>query len=113
MDTYSEIHMSNKYGKKHNLNVWLDWEFEPGTHASLIRCSAIELSRSINIHGPSRPNYHISLLTKFLSFKKHTSSCQDLINQCLIKDVTEMRGNIEITTFYIEEGKSVNVFEKY
>ena len=37
------------------------------------------VSKPINTHGPSRPNYHIPPLTKFLPSKKHTSLCQDLL----------------------------------
>ena len=51
MDRCSEIHISNKYG---NLNVWLDWEFEPWIAASLERCSTTYLPMPISIHGPSR-----------------------------------------------------------
>ena len=55
-------------------NVWLDWEFKPGTPCIARRCSTSELhvSRPINIHG-SRLNYHIPPLTKFLPFKKPVS----------------------------------------
>ena len=51
---YNEIHIST-IERNTSENVELDRKFEPGTPASLLRCSAIELSRSINIHGPSRP----------------------------------------------------------
>ena len=67
-------------------NVWLD---QPGTPASLISCSATELSRTICIHGPSGANYHIPPLTKVLPFNKLTSNkclpCQDLlIDACIV-----------------------------
>ena len=72
-------------------NVWLDWKFESGTSASLVRCSATELFRLINIHGLSRPNYHIPPLAKFLPLKKLTTntclSCQyltNLTNACIV-----------------------------
>ena len=79
---YDEIQISN-IERNTNENVMLDREIETGTPASLVRCSATELSRSINIHGPSKPNFHIPPLTKSLPFKKLTTntclSCQDLL----------------------------------
>ena len=83
---YNEIPIST-IERNTSEHVWLDQEFETGTPASLVRCSASELSRSINIHGPSRANYHIPPLTKGplrMPFKKLTtntcSSCQDFID---------------------------------
>ena len=86
------IHISNK-------NVLLDREFEPGTPASLVRCSTTELYRPINIYGPSRPSYHISPLIKLLRFKKLTtntftlSGLIDSTNACIVTapNVTEKR----------------------
>ena len=101
-DRRDEIHISNIL----NENVLLDWEFKPGTPASLVRCSTTDLSKPINIYGPSRPNYHIPSLTKFLPSKTHTSPCQDLIDftndwskMVTAQNVTEMRENIEINNF--------------
>ena len=123
MDVYIEIHISNIERNK-NENVGLDWEFEPGTLASLVRWSTTELSRPISIHGPSRPiTTFLPLQIKFLPSKKQTtnkcSPCQDLItdftNDAVSKmvrapNVTEKRVNIEVNNFfYIEEGKCVKV----
>ena len=66
----------------------------------------IGLSRPINIHGPSRPNYHIPSLTMFLPSMKHNkrmftqSGLIDLTSYAWSKmvtapNVTEKRGNIE------------------
>ena len=52
MNVYIEIHILNIERNK-NENVWLDWEFEPGTLASLVWWSITKLSSPINFHGPS------------------------------------------------------------
>ena len=69
MDICIEMHISTIKGST-NDNVWFDWEFEDETPASIVRSSTTELSKPINIHGLSRPNYHISPLTKCLPSQK-------------------------------------------
>ena len=73
--------------KKHKLKFRLDREFEPGTPASLVRCSTTELPRQINSHGPSRPNYHIPPFTKIFKHTTNTCSpCNDLLILQMMKD---------------------------
>ena len=110
---YNEISISNKEAE----NVWLDREFEAGTPAPLVRWCATLLTRSIYIHGPSRPNYHIPPFTKFLPFKKITANTMftlsgliELINACIVKapNVLEKKANLEINNFSLYEGHSKN-----
>ena len=76
-------HIKLIYRKKHRWNCMARLGIEPGTPASLVTLSTTELSKPINIYGPSRPNYHIPPpLTKFLPSMKHInkcSLCQDLL----------------------------------
>ena len=64
-------HIKFNIKRNTNDNVLLDREFEPGTPASLVRCSSTELSWQIYIHRLSRPNYHVPPLTKVFPSKKH------------------------------------------
>ena len=64
----------------------LDLLLKPGTPALLVRWSTTELSRPINIYGPSRPKYHIPPLTKFCPHNKQMftlSRLTDLTNNAL------------------------------
>ena len=67
---YNEILISN-IEKNTNENVLLDRVFETGTCITRkVAHSTTELFRPINIHDPSRPNYHFPTLTNFLPIKK-------------------------------------------
>ena len=46
MDVYNEIHISD-IERNTNKNIWLGGNLNPGTPASLVRCSTTELSRPI------------------------------------------------------------------
>ena len=89
MDVYNEIHISNME-RNTNENVLLDWEFEPGTPASLVRFSATDLSRSINIHGPSGQTTTFLMFTIHKAFSVHSSCIHPLFkkyspfNQCSV-----------------------------
>ena len=58
---------------------------EPSTPASLVRCSTTDLPWPINIHGPSRPNYHINLPLQSFCHQIHSVRTY-WFNKCLIKD---------------------------
>ena len=109
----------------YSFHVCLDREFELGTSrpAWIERCSTIELSRPIHIHG-SRQNYDIPPLTKFLPFKKITSNTcspfQDLIDLTNIwlkmvtaPNETEMRENIKINNCLHKRKENVWTYKKY
>ena len=73
-----------------NENVWLDREFKRGTLCIASNISTTELSRPINIHGPSRPNYRIPPLPNFCPLRNtehtHVPVRTYWFNKCLIKD---------------------------
>ena len=86
----------NKYRKKHNLNVWLDLEFEPRTPASLVRYSNTFLSRSINIHGPSRQTTTFLTLQSFCPLRNTIHPVRTYwFNKYLIKDGHSTKCNTE------------------
>ena len=107
--TYTKkTHISN-IERNTNKNVKLDWEFKPGTLASLIRCSTSELSRLINIHGSSWQNYHIPPLQIFCHLRNtqqtHVHPVRTYwFNEFLINDhstkLLKMRKNIEKNIFF-------------
>ena len=105
-----------KYTKKHKWKYMAGTEFEPGTPASLVMCSATELFRSINIHGPSRLIYHIPPLTSFCPLRNsqqthvypvRTYWLTNLTNACIVTvpNVSDKRGNIEINNFLYRRRK--------
>ena len=114
-------HISN-IERNTNKNVKLDWEFKPGTLASLIRCSTSELSRLINIHGSSWQNYHIPPLQIFLPSKKHTTNTCSPCHDLLIQRIPDQWSQHQIIKnekkyrkkhfFYIHEGKIPKWFNK-
>ena len=70
MDLYNEIHISNiKKKPQMKMYGWTE-DSNPGPRiTSMVVGYTTVLSKPINIHGPSRPNYHIPPLTKFLPSK--------------------------------------------
>ena len=89
--------------------------------AWLVRCSTIELSKPLKIHGPSRRNYHIPPLQCFCHLRNtqqtHVSPVRTLwFNKFLIKNGYSTKGNrkerkIEINNILHDEGKFVNVWK--
>ena len=118
MDVYNEIHISN-IERNTNENIWLDWEFEPRTPASLVRCSTTDLSRPITLGQTINipPLQSVCPLRNTQQTMFTLPGLIDLTNvwslMVTASNVIEKRENIEINFFFIKKKENVWKFEKY